>query len=351
MISITKSSFGFYTDPDNPTTPIEVFAYDITNNANGFSAQVIEYGATLTKLIVPNRDGQLKDVVLGFDDLQSYLTSDGYFGGTIGRVCNRIKGGRFILAGQVVQLDTNNGENHLHGGFRGFDKRHFKSEIVGNDKVVFSRISADGEERYPNAVLVQVSYSITPENELVMEYRGMCDKTTVLSMTNHAYFNLNGHEQSGDRLAGHQLQILASQYTEVDEGLAITGNLIDVQGSTFDFRQTKNLNALLLQGELYDHNFCLDEATGQDYVVRMSVPNLTMELSTSKVLGVQFYSGNFLPQEEPYVEGKGGAQYQWQGAFCMELQAWPDAVNQPTFPSVVLRPGEIYEKKDVFRFY
>lgn len=196
-LTTTTSPFGSYTHPTNPTLPISVTKFTLTNTDNSFSASIIDYGAALTSLIVPNAVGQLNDVVLGFDTLEGYLAitsfENPYFGATIGRTSNRVREGRFTLNGEQIQLSLNDGNNHLHGGFMGFDKRQFKATIISGGKVAFSYICQDGEEGYPNSVLGTVTYSITEENELVLEYLASADGPTPIAMTNHSYFNLTGH--------------------------------------------------------------------------------------------------------------------------------------------------------------
>ncbi|XP_021946962.1 galactose mutarotase [Folsomia candida] len=353
----TTTPFGIYTTPANPTVPIPVTKYTLTNTINSFSISIIDYGAALTNLIVPDALGQLTDVVLGFDTLEDYLgiTSfeNPYFGASIGRTSNRVRAGRFIMDGQQVQLSLNDGQNHLHGGFAGFDKRQFKASIISGGKVAFSYISTGGEEGYPNSVMATITYSINEENEIILEYLAMCDGPTPISLTNHTYFNLTGHKTTASKLESHMITLYANEYTPVDENLIITGDVTPVQGTKFDLRTPKDINELITNDPSgYDHNFCLNREGVPDgelvLAARVSVPNLSLEIRTDQP-GLQFYTGNFLP-ETALLRGKESTYYYKNGAFCAETQAWPDAVNHNHFPNVLRSPGTVYKTISVYSF-
>jgi len=348
--SIARDTFG--TMPDG--TAIEAFTL---TNAHGIRLRAITYGGIITSLETPDRHGQPGDIVLGFDTLDGYLSDPPYFGAIIGRYGNRIAKGRFTLDDETYTLATNNGENHLHGGLRGFDKVVWDAAPFDNEQgvgVIFRHTSPDGDEGYPGTLNVEVTYTLTADDELVVDYRATTDKATPVNLTQHSYFNLAG-DGAGDVL-GHVLQIDASHYTPVDAGLIPTGEIAPVEGTPFDFRTPTAIgaridadNEQLKLGGGYDHNFVLDRASdGLVHAARVVEPasGRTLDISTTEP-GLQFYSGNFL---DGTITGKGGHVYNHRNGFCLETQHYPDSPNQPEFPSTILRPGEEYRSQTVFRF-
>lgn len=345
---VTKVSFGSLEDG----SPVDQY---VLTNANGMVVKIISYGAIITEALVPDKDGTLGDVVLGFDSLDGYLGEHPYFGAIAGRVANRIANGRFSLSGEDYTLATNNGPNHLHGGVKGFDKRLWSGEIVDSPdaKVKFSYRSADGEEGYPGNLDVEVTYTLTAENELRIDYSAKTDKATPLNLTNHSYFNLAG-EGSG-AIHDHVLQIFAENYTPTDETLIPTGEIASVEGTGLDFREPTKIGARIAEvGEDpkgYDHNFVLN---GYDESQPLRKAATVYEATSGRVMdvfttepGVQFYSGNFL---DGTLTGKSGNKYESQTGFCLETQHFPDSINHPNFPSTVLEPGSEYTQTTIYQF-
>lgn len=344
---------------------VAVEQYTLTNG-HGMIAKVITYGATLTDLIVPDRDGKPGDVVLGYDKLQPYLAGVPYFGATIGRVGNRIAKGRFTLSGKTYTLATNNGPNHLHGGNKGFDKVVWKAQPLSGAAVKFTYRSPDGEEGYPGNLEATVVYTLTDDNELRLDYTATTDKATPVNLTNHSYFNLAGDGQ-GDIL-GHVLMLAADEYTPVDDTLIPTGELKPVKGTVFDFTTPTAIGARIDKVPIappvgYDHNFVLRKPAGYrqepgaasagadaalTVAARVTEPKTgrTMEVLTLEP-GVQFYSGNFL---DGTLKNRNGVAYNKHAAFCLETQHFPDSVNHQNFPSTVLEPGKTYRTTTVYRF-
>jgi aldose 1-epimerase len=331
-------------------TPVELY---ILRNANGMKAKIITYGAILTELDVPDKNGKIGDVVLGFDDLKGYLAGHPYFGATVGRVANRIAKGKFTLDGQEYKLATNNGPNALHGGIKGFDKVVWKAEPKhGGDtlSVKFTYRSPDGEEGYPGNLATSVTYTLTDKNELKIDYTATTDKATPVNLSNHSYFNLAG-PGSGDIL-GHELMLAADKYTPVDDTLIPTGKIEPVKGTPLDFTKPEKIGARIdqLKGEPggYDHNFVLNGG-GKSLALAARVvepkTGRVMEMYTTEP-GVQFYTGNFL---DGSIKGRGGVYKKHQG-FCLEAQHFPDSVNHDNFPSVILRPGKTYTQTTVYKF-
>jgi len=342
---VTRSSFGTVSGQN-----VEMFTL---RNAHGVEVKATSYGAIITSIVTPDRNGRPGDIVLGFDTIEGYLKDSPYFGAVVGRYGNRIAKGRFTLDGHTYALATNNGPNHLHGGLKGFDKVVWKAELLqGRTGVAFSRLSPDGEEGYPGNLDVRIAYELTDRNELVIDYHATSDKATPVNLTQHSYFNLAGE---GDIL-GHQLMIAADRYTPVDTTLIPTGDLAPVEGTPFDFRTATAIGARIDQaneqlknGGGYDHNWVLTRnAAGRQLAARVVEPKTgrTLEVSTTEP-GVQFYSGNFLDGK---VVGKGGRAYQRRSGLCLETQHFPDSPNQPKFPSTILRPGGAYESQTVFTF-
>lgn len=330
---------------------IDVFTL---TNAAGTEVRAMTYGAIIQSWKTADRAGRHADIVLGFDDPARYLKGDSpYFGAVVGRYGNRIAGARFTLDGRTYTLAANDGVNHLHGGTRGFDKVAWNGEIVKDSRgasVAFTRTSADGEEGYPGALTVRVTYTLTAKNELIVDYQATTDKPTVLNLTQHSYFNLAG---AGDIL-GHELRLNADRYTPVDKTLIPTGELAPVEGTPFDFRKPMRIGARVASehpqmqfGRGYDHNWVLARSGGGlSLAAELYDPQSgrTLQVSTTEP-GLQFYSGNFL---DGTLTGKGGQVYKHRSGLCLETQRFPDSPNKPNFPTTVLRPGETYRTQTVF---
>ena len=351
--TVTQQPFGVLTDGDS----VKLFTL---TNARGVEVKVITYGAIIVSLKVPDRSGALGDVVLGFDDLAGYLGETPYFGALIGRYGNRIGRASFQLDGTTYRLAANNGANHLHGGLRGFDKVVWDAQPLEGGSgaaVVFRRTSPAGEEGYPGALSVEVTYTLTDANALIFDYLATTDAPTPVNLTQHSYFNLAG-DGSGDVL-GHLLTLNADRYTPVDGGLIPTGELATVEGTPFDFRTPHAIgerigadDEQIRRGGGYDHNFVLSrDAAAPDALVlaaRVEEPRSGrfLEVRTTEP-GVQLYSGNLL---DGTLTGKSGAVYGHRYGFCLETQHFPDSPNQPGFPSTLLRPGEEYRSRTVLTF-
>ncbi len=349
VAGVKRAPFGTM-PPDGK--PVEQFTL---TNANGIELRAIGYGGIITSLRVPDRSGKLDDVVLGFEKLEDYLKEHPFFGAIIGRYGNRIAKGQFTLGGQTYKLAVNNGPNHLHGGNKGFDKVLWDvAPVAGNNALTFTRTSPDGEEGYPGNLRVQVTYTLTDKNELIVDYSATTDKATPVNLTQHSYFNLAG-QASGDVL-GHELMLNADRYTPVDDTLIPTGELAPVAGTPFDFRKPTAIGARingshpqLKAGGGYDHNWVLNrKGSGLQLAARVTEPRTgrTLEIATTEP-GIQFYSGNFLDGK---LTGKEGAVYKHRTGFCLETQHFPDSPNQPKFPSTILKPGEGYKTRTVFTF-
>jgi len=323
-------------------------------NANGMKAKIMTYGAILTELHVPDRQGKLDDVVLGFDDLESYLKGHPHFGATTGRVANRIAKGKFTLDGKEYTLAVNNGPNSLHGGLKGFDKVVWKAEPKEAPEAVavqLTYVSPDGEEGYPGNLTTVVTYTLTDQNEIRIDYKTTTDKATPVNLTNHSYFNLAG-PQSGDILS-LELTLEADEYTPADDTLIPTGEIRSVKGTPLDFTKAATIGSRIAQVADktggYDHNFVIrGKGKSLTLAARAYEPKTgrVMEMYTTEP-AVQLYTGNFLDGK---LKGKGGVVYQKHQAFCLEAQHFPDSVNQPKFPSVILRPGETYKQTTVYKF-
>ena len=323
------------------------------SNSQGASARVITYGATLTELHVPDKKGNMADVVLGFDNLEGYLGQHPFFGGTIGRYANRIAKGKFTLDGKKYQLAINNAPNTLHGGQVGFNRRVWKAEAVeakAGAAIRFRYSSKDGEENYPGNVNVSVTYTLSDTNELKIEYTATTDKDTVINLTNHSYFNLAG-AGSGDMLK-HVLYLSADNYTPVDSTLIPTGEIKGVEGTPLDFRKPTAIGERIGQiPEIggYDHNFVLNGTAGtMRLAARVTEPasGRQMEVWTTEP-GLQFYTSIHL---DGSIKGKGALAYQKFGALCLETQHYPDSPNRPNFPSTVLKPGMKFHSETIYKF-
>jgi len=341
MITIDKTVFGRIDGKD-------IYLYTLAS-AN-MSVRVTNFGGIVTSLIVPDREGKMDDVVLGFDSLRNYTGVHPYFGCIAGRYANRIAGGKFDLEGKTWQLAKNNGENHLHGGISGFDKKVWQSrEIRQGDEagIELTYISPDGEEGYPGELKVKVIYSLTPDMELKIRYYAQTDKPTPINLTHHGYFNLKG-AGNGDMLE-HELMINADRYTIVNEQLVPTGELREVTGTPMDFRQPKLIGRDMARvNGGYDHNFVLN--TKGDLikvaVLKEASTGRWMEVYTTQP-GMQFYGGNFL---DGTLTGKNGKVYYKHYGLCLETQHFPDSPNQPGFPNTILLPGETFQSETIYKF-
>lgn len=343
---IKKMGFGATKDG----TVVDI--YTLTN-ASGMEAKIMTYGATVVSLKVPDRDGKLDDVVLGFDNVRDYEEKSPYFGCIVGRYGNRIGKGKFTLDGREYTLAVNNGANHLHGGLKGFDKVVWEAEYDGVG-LKMHYVSKDMEEGYPGRLDVTVVYTLTDDNELKIDYFATTDKPTVCNLTNHSYFNLAGQGLRDN--SGHELMLNADNFTPVDSGLITTGEIRPVKGTPMDFTTPtaigKRINddyEQLKFGGGYDHNWVLNK-DGKGMTLAASVYEPTtgrfMEVFTTEP-GIQFYAGNFL---DGSVTGKGGRVYKYRYGFCLETQHYPDSPNRPQFPSVVLAPGQEYKTSTTYKF-
>jgi aldose 1-epimerase len=345
---ITKKPYGKL--PDG--TAID--EYTLTNK-NGVTMKVITFGGIVTELHVPDKAGKLGDVCLGCSNLEEYLEGHPYFGAITGRVANRIAKGKFTLGGKEYTLAVNNGPNHLHGGKKGFDKVVWGAEPggdgAGGQTLKLTYTSKDGEEGYPGTLQTTVLYTLTNTDQWVIEYSAVTDKATPINVTQHAYFNLAGHD-SGTVL-DHLMQIEADLYTPTDDTLIPTGKIENVKGTPFDFTSPtpigKNIKMIKADPQGFDLNYVLKGASGNlRPCAKVTDPKSgrVMTVTTTEP-GVQFYSGNFLDGKQ---KGKGGVKYSQYGGFCLETQHYPDSINQKDFPSVVLEPGKTYSHKTVYAF-
>ncbi|MBE7175534.1 MAG: galactose mutarotase [Mucilaginibacter polytrichastri] len=351
---------------DSSQTQTDTAAFDSTidgkktalyllKNKNGVTAAITNFGGKVEALNVPDKAGKMTDVVLGFNNIHDVVNSkEAYFGALIGRYGNRINKGKFTLEGKPYQITLNNNGNMLHGGTHGFNSKVWDAKQIDEHTLQLNYVSKDGEEGFPGTLNVKVVYTLTDDNELKIDYEATTDKTTVLNLTNHAYFNLNG-EGSGPVL-DHQLTLNADKFTPVDKTLIPTGKLEPVAGTPFDFRQAKAIgkdidadNEQLKNGLGYDHNFVLiRKGNGLEPAATVTgdKSGITMEVLTQEP-GVQFYTGNFLKGEDT---GKSGKPYEYRNAFCLETQHFPDSPNQPNFPTTTLKPGQTYKTTTVYKF-
>jgi aldose 1-epimerase len=352
--TVARQSFGHLADGR------EVTLYTLQAKS-GLRADIMDFGGTVVRLLAPDRNGKLADVVLGFDHAADYATKSPYFGALIGRVGNRIANGSFALAGKTYTLPTNNKPGGhpctLHGGTIGFDKVFWHAEPAeceGEPALKLEYTSRDGENGFPGNLEVQVVYSLTKDNALRIDYRATTDQPTPVNLTNHSYFNLQG--EGADTVLGHQLTLHARRYTPVDVGLIPTGELAPVAGTPFDFTRPHAIgerigqdNSQLGYAHGYDHNFVLDADAGT-----LALAASVYEPTSGRVLevlttepGLQFYSGNFL---NGTLTGKSGKSYRFRSALALETQHFPDSVHHPDFPNILLRPGQVYRSTTVYRF-
>ncbi|OWF50818.1 aldose 1-epimerase-like isoform X1 [Mizuhopecten yessoensis] len=319
--------------------------YTLTNN-NNVEVKIIDYGGIITKVMVPDNQGVPGDIVLGFADIEGYKTNAPYLGALIGRYANRIANGTFSIDGTTYTLAINNGPNALHGGTKGFDKRVWQSSI-SEGKLVLTYVSADMEEGYPGEVTATVTYQLTNTNELIIDYSAATTKSTVINLTNHAYFNLQG-EGSGDVLE-HLAQVNADSYLPVDDTSIPTGVITPVQGTVMDLRTKRKLADVIDQvpgDHGYDHNYCFGKTGWVKNMARVEDPSSGRYVEAhSTEPGMQFYTAYW-----NNVTGKGGKHYGQYSGFCLETQHYPDSPNKPDFPTVVLAPGETYRQTTTYKF-
>jgi aldose 1-epimerase len=342
----SKMDFGKTTDG----TPVEL--YVLTNGK--MTVKVMTYGAIVTEIDVPDRDGKVQNVVLGFDTIEGYLGSHPYFGAATGRVANRIAKGEFTLDGKTYKLAVNNPPNTLHGGLKGFDKVVWKAaDVTGSDgpAVKFTYISPDGEEGFPGNLSVAITYTVTAASELKIDYVATTDKATPVNITNHTYFNLAG--PASGSILGHEMMVAADRYTPGDETGIPTGEIAPVKGTPLDFTNPALIGARFeeLKGDPggYDHNYVLrTEGKVSELAARARDPKSgrVVEMFTTEP-GVQLYTSNFL---DGTLKGKDGVVYKKQQAFCLEAQHYPDSVHHASFPSTILRPGETYRQTTIYKF-
>jgi len=347
---IKSEPFG--TAPDG--TPVELFTLA---NKNNLTVQITNYGGIITTLKVPDKDGNIEDVVLGYYTLEEYLERSPHFGCLVGRFGNRIAGGKFVLDGVEYNLAINNGPNHLHGGLEGFDKKVWIPEmIVMKDAagLKLTYLSPDGEENYPGNLNVEAMYSLNDDNELILTFKAVTDKTTILNLTHHSYFNLKGHGE-GDIL-DHQIRFNSNQIVPIDSTSIPLGPLMNVENTPFDFRQSKAIgkdikadHEQIRNGGGYDHSFVVDGYNGElklACTVTEPVSGRIMEVWTTEP-AVQFYTGNFL---DGSLTGKDGKVYHKRYGFCLEAHHYPDSPNHPEYPTTELNPGEIYKQITIYKF-
>ncbi|MCE7058184.1 galactose mutarotase [Algoriphagus sp. AGSA1] len=331
-----------------------VETYEI-KNANGIKMKVTNFGARVTHLWVPDKDGNPVDVVLGFETLDEYLkSSEKYFGAAIGRYGNRIANGKFTLDGEEYTLPQNNNGQTLHGGPGGMDYVIWDVEKSGENALIFTYTSPDGEEGFPGELKVKMVYSLTDDNEFKVTYEAETDKATPVNLTHHSFFNLSG--AGNGNVLDHTLKLNASNYTPVNDVLIPTGKIESVKGTPFDFTTATQIgeridqeNEQLKFGGGYDHNWVLDKSGSeltQAAVISSPQTGIEMEVWTTEP-AIQFYSGNFL---DGTIKGKGSKVYELRSAFCLETQHYPDSPNQPNFPSTILEPGDKYEQTCIYKF-
>lgn len=348
-MNITKQPFGKLTDG----TMIDLY---ILANANS-EVKIATYGGTIVSIVTPDQHGKLADVVLGHDTFDKYLTQNAFFGCITGRYANRIAQGKFTLNGVEYTLAQNDGSNHLHGGLKGFNTKIWQATAIeGNEgpAVRLTYLSQDGEEGYPGNLSATVTYTLTNDDALKIDYLATTDKDTIINLTNHAYFNLAAGE--AEDCLGHEMMLNTAQFTPIDETLIPTGELRSVKGTPLDFTVPTVIGARINQdydqlrfGGGYDHNWVLNNLDGKLVLaakVQERITGRVMEVYTTEP-GIQFYSGNFLNGS---ITGKGGIVYKKRYGFCLETQHYPDSPNKPTFPSTLLKPGQTYQTTTIYKF-
>ena len=331
----------------------EILIFTLVNEV-GMRVEICNIGASVLSLYTPDRCGKYEDIVLGYEKLESYFINSKFIGVVIGRHANRIEDAAFELGGIKYELARNEGNNHLHGGCRGFGRVIWDSEDANADRVTLSYISKDMEEGYPGSLQVKVTYTLTTDNALVIDYYAISDKDTVVNLTNHSYFNLAGHD-AGD-IGKHQLMIAADYFTPINENGIPTGEIKTVEGTALDFRNMREIGSFLdneeeqiIKGKGYDHNFVLNSSgdiTKKATEVYEPLSGRRMEVYTTKP-GIQFYSGNHLEGSDL---GKGGAIYKKRSGFCLETQYFPNALKHKHFPSCILKEGVEYRHSTIYKF-
>jgi len=347
---IKKELFGTLSDGS------KVYSYTLMNGS-GIQAKIINYGAIVVSLLVPDRNSKLADIILGYDSLNGYINDNSFQGAIVGRYGNRIAKGKFKLDGKEYQLTVNSGGNHLHGGTKGFYKALWEAESIESSTdpaLKLTYVSKDGDEGYPGTVTMKVTYTLTKDNELKIDYEGTTDKTTILNPTHHSYFNLTGDPTK--TILDHELMLVSESITPVNSDLITTGELTKVEGTPFDFRKPEKIGARIDNNDQqikyglgYDHNWVLnnyDKSVRQAATLYDPQSGRFMEVLTDQP-GLQFYSGNFL---DGSIKGKSGIMYKYRTALCLEAQHYPDSPNKPNFPSVVLKPGEKYKQTTIYKF-
>jgi aldose 1-epimerase len=352
-----EKGFNFHKEKYGEVNGKQIYLYTLKNE-NGAEVKITNFGASVVSLKITDRNGKFEDVVTGYDSLEGYVNGTSFFGATVGRYGNRIGKGKFSIDGEEYQLTINDGQNHLHGGTKGFYKAVWEDESIKNTdetSVILTYVSPDGEEGYPGTVNMSIIYSLTKDNALKIVYEGTTDKPTILNPTHHSYFNLSG--DFNKTILDHELFIDANSITPVDETLITTGELMPVENTPMDFRKPTPIGLYINDsaeqmnfGRGYDHNWVLNNYVKGTVrkVASLYDPESgrLMEVLTDQP-GLQFYSGNFL---NGTIKGKDGVVYQHRTALCLEAQHYPDSPNKPEFPSVVLRPGETYNQTTIYKF-
>ena len=346
MITITSKEFGKTKDGQTVT------AFELTNS-NGVRVRILDLGCAIQSIVLPDRDGNMTDVVLGYDDVASYEEGSCFYGAIVGRYANRIKDGHFVIDGKEYQLEKNspNGTNHIHGVFA---KRLFKASIEG-EELVFHYLSPDGEEGYPGNLDLEIRYIFGEDNSLEINYKATTDVATVLNLTNHCSFSLNGID--GSTILNHKVRLNCVAYTEYSDTFAPTGRIIPVDDTPLDFREEHSIEERFYDDYRqlrictgYDHNMILGGAEGELKLIgtaRSEKTGISLEAYTTEP-AIQFYSGNYI-QFDSALGGKNGIRFPKQGGLCMEAQHYPDAMNHANFPNVILRPGEVYRQKTIYK--
>ncbi len=331
----------------------EVFQF-MLNNKSGTQINIINYGAIVKNIFIKNKNGKFEDIVLGYDSLEGYVNDRAYFGAIVGRYGNRIAKGKFHINGKLYQLNTNDGENHLHGGNKGFNKVIWKAQEYNESSIRLFYQSPEGEEGYPGTLKLEAEYSLTEDDELIINYTGETDKATILNPTHHSYFNLSGDFQKD--ILDHEIKINADNFTPVKQDAIPIGEITSVIDTPFDFRVLKKIgqninddNEQLKYGRGYDHNFVLnnyDHSTRKAAEIYEQTSGRFLQVFTDQP-GLQFYTGNFL---DGTIEGKNGISFKHRTGLCFEAQHYPDSPNNPSFPSVILNPGDIYKQETIYKF-
>lgn len=349
-MSIERRVFGKTSEGE------DVHIFTLSNSA-GMEVGIINYGGIIVSISVPDKNGDFTDIVLGYDNLEGYLQQSKYFGAIIGRHANRIEEGIFEINGTLYNLAKNDGSNHMHGGLVGFDKVIWDAQIIGDNKDQYLQLtyhSPHGEEGYPGNLDVKVNYSLTEDNQLKIDYHGVTDQDTVVNLSNHSYFNLQGH--GGGYIGDHQLMICGDKFTAVDKNCLTNGEILDLDKTPFDFTRLspidpglKSSHEQIASGGGYDHNWILKKDNGgltKAAELYEPITGRLMEVYTTKP-GIQFYSGNFLDGSETC---KDGIKYGKRSGLCLETQYFPNALKHKHFPSPILKEGEEYRHTTIYKF-